>query len=231
MKNISIRNFVLSALIFFIVGIGLYYFYPNFIDNPLYIFSKDLITFALSVAGLYIAGGGLFTWKNQIEYKKDHDVADNLHLSLLKLRDAIKHVRNPAIFPSESYSAAQRFKSENPNISEKEMSEKNHAYVYELRWKEIQQASTEVDSNLLMAEVLWGSEIRKKVIPLNKKITELNIALKQNFQPELRTDDFMKIHDVIYDKGDWSRDAEDAFSKDINVAIQEITDYMQSKIS
>lgn len=215
----------------FFVGIGLYYFSPNFINNPLYVFAKDLITFALGVAGLYIAGGGLFTWKNQIEYTKEHDVADNLHHSLLKLRDAIKHVRNPAIFPSESYEAAQHLRSKYPDLSEKEIENKTYPYVYELRWKEIQNASTEVDSGLLMAEVLWGREIRKLVIPLKKKITELNIMLKQNFQPEYRAIDSMKIHDIIYDKGNWARDEEDPFGEDVNKAIEGVMDYINSEVS
>ena len=72
-----------------------------------------------------------------------------------------------------------------------------------MRWEEITKASTEMESHLLAAEVLWGKDIFALIKPLNLKITELNIALRQNFQPELRTKSVMDIHDTIYDKGIW----------------------------
>lgn len=87
-----------------------------------------------------------------------------------------------------------------------------------------------MESHLLAAEVLWGPEILELMKPLNKKIVELNIALQQNFQPELRTKNVITLHDVIYDKGDGST-GEDAFSKEVSQALKGITDYIKSKIS
>lgn len=219
-------------LVIFTGGIVFDCWYPDFVNSSLYLFTKDLMTFALGIAGVYIAAGGLFIWKNQIEYTKQHEAADNLHHSLLKLRDAIKYVRNPAIFPSESYEAEQHFKSKYPSASEEEIKKGTYPYVYELRWKKIQSVSSHLDENLLMAEVLWGRKIRTLLIPLTQKITELNIALKQNFEPkEYRTKDTMQIHDVIYDKSNWMNDQEDDFGNEINKAIEAIMDYTKEKTS
>ena len=63
---------------------------------------KGLITTGLTIWGLVIAMRGLATWRKQIKGTKEFDVAYNLNYSVLKLRDAIKHVRNPAIWPSEN---------------------------------------------------------------------------------------------------------------------------------
>ena len=123
--KINIKYFSLIILIFTLLGVGLYYVCPNFINGTIYLFIKDLVTFTLGFAGVFIAAGGLFTWRNQIEYTKKHEVADNLHRSLLKLRDAIKHVRNPAIFPSESYEAAKHLKNNYPDLSEEEINKKS----------------------------------------------------------------------------------------------------------
>jgi hypothetical protein len=86
-----------------------------------------------------------------------------------------------------------------------------------------------MESHLLAAEALWGSEILTLVRPLNKKITELNICLKQYFQPELMTKDFKEVRTVIYDMS--GEDEKDDFSKEIAQDIKKITDYLNTKIS
>lgn len=195
-----------------------------------YIVVKDVITFALTVAGLVIAGMGLATWKKQIKGTKDFETAYNVNYAVLKLRAAIKHVRNPAIWPSENQKAVEDTKSKYPNKSEEEIVKNSHSYVYEIRWQKIIYALTELESHLLAAEVLWGSEILKLIRPLNKKVTELNMHLSQNFQtPDHRTKDMMQIHDVIYDKS--YEDNEDAFSMEVNTIIQSISTYLKSKMS
>lgn len=219
------------AITVFLIGVICYIIDPNFIIHPLYIFAKDLAALFITIMGIYIANGGLFTWKDQLKYNKEVKIANDLHYSLLKLRNAIKSVRNPAIFPSESYRAEQGYKEKYPEKSDLEISKNSHAYVYEMRWQEISDAFTEMESHLLEAEVLWGLEVRRLLVPLKQKVTELNIALKQNFQSEFRTKDPMKIHDIMYDKSDWSNDREDAFSNEVSTAIKNITDYMNAKIS
>lgn len=201
----------------------------NFINQSTYIFIKDLITFILTTAGIIIAGIGLATWKKQIKGTKEFETAYNLHYSILKLRDAIKNVRNPAIWPSENQKALEYSKSKYPNKSREDIENNSHAYVYEMRWEEIKNASTEMESYLLAAEVIWGPEILNLVKPLNKKINELNIYLAQYFQPDMRTKSFMELHNIIYDKS--NGDEKDAFSKEMYKIVQGITDYIKGKIS
>ena len=143
----------------------------DFINQSTYLFIKDLITFVLTIAGIIIASKGLSTWKKQIKWNKENEISYNLNYSILKLRDAIKHVRNPAIWNSENYKAIQYFKNKYPNRKDDENLEKNSSiYVYEMRWEEITNAYTEMESHLLAVEVLWGSEILNKIKPLRKKV-------------------------------------------------------------
>lgn len=189
---------------------------------------KDIITYALTIWGLVIATKGLVTWRKQIKGTKEFETAYNLHYSTLKLRDAIKHVRNPAIWPSESYKASQYFKAKYPEKSLGDMDKKSHSYVYEMRWEEITTAFTEIESHLLSAEVLWGKEVLNLLKPLNKKVSELNIGLKQYFQPEFRTKDYMELHNIIYNQG--SENDDDEFSKSVEKAIGDIGIYLKPKI-
>ncbi|MCR4276123.1 MAG: hypothetical protein NUV90_01935 [Candidatus Parcubacteria bacterium] len=203
----------------------------TFINNSYYIFAKDIITFLFTGTGLVIAGMGLATWKKQIKGVKEFETAHDLRYSILKLRNAIRNVRNPVIWPSESYQAMQDYKIKYPNKLETDAEKDSHAYVYEIRWKAILAATAEMESHLLAAEVLWGPEILSLIKPLNKEIGELNISLRQYFQPELRTKDFMELHNVIYYKGDYNEDGTDDFDNRVLQAIDGVTSYIKNKIS
>lgn len=199
------------------------------INQVWYLITKDIFTALFTLAGLIIAGMGLATWKKQIKGSKEFEVAHNLHFAMLKLREAIKHVRNPAIWPSESQRAVKFIKERNPEKSDEDLKKNEHAYVYEMRWQKITDAYTEAESHLLTAEALWGHEIVDLTKPLNKKVRELNINLNQNFSaPEMRTKGMMAIHDVIYDKS--SETEQDNFSTEVSQYIDAIADYLRKKI-
>ena len=46
-----------------------------------------------------------------------------------------------------------------------------------MRWDKIVNAYTEIESHQLAAEVLWGTEITKKMKLLNEKVTKLELLL------------------------------------------------------
>lgn len=191
-----------------------------------YLLVKDILTGGFTLAGLVIAGRGLAAWKKQTKGVKEIDAVYNLNFSILKLRDAIKHVRNPAIWPSETQRAVKFLKEKYSEKPEKEV-DANIA-VYEMRWQKITDAYTEAESHLLAAEVLWGPEILNLMKPLDKKVTELNINLKQLFDPEMRTKNPADIRNVVYNQS--NGDCEDDFAKDISKAIKTIADYLKDKI-
>lgn len=202
----------------------------NFINQSEYLFLKDVVTFILTIIGLYIAGVGLVTWKKQIKGSKEFKTSYNLHYSVLKLRDAIKHVRNPIIWNSENYKAIEYFKNKYPGkANDKDLEKNSDVVVYNMRWEEITNAYTEMESHLLSAEVLWDAEILDKVKPLKKKVAELNINLKQYLEPELRTKSIEDIRNIIYDQSNEAE--EDTFSKEVTESIEGITNYIKKKIS
>jgi hypothetical protein len=198
------------------------------VNQVWYLITKDVLTALFTLGGLFIAGFGLATWKKQIKGSKAFETAHNLHFAMLKLREAIKHVRNPAIWPSESQKAVKFIKEKYPEKSDEEAKKDEHSAVYEMRWQKITDAYTEAGSHLLAAEALWGSEIMDLTKPLNKKVKELNINLNQLFAPEMRTKDMMVIHDVVYDKS--SEVEQDAFSLEVSKSIEAIADFLKGKI-
>lgn len=200
-------------------------------ENFCWLLIKDTLTFIFTVIGLYIAGSGLVTWKKQIKGTKKFETAYHLNYAVLKLREAIKQVRHPAIWPSESAKAMQFAREKYPDKSDSELDKDTHGYVYEMRWEQISEASTEMESHLLAAEILWGKEILNLIKPLYKKISELNISLKKTFQhfPEKNLEDYTKRDEIIY--GGLNDDETNPFSLELNSLIREIEDYLKTKLS
>lgn len=201
----------------------------HFINRPTISLAKDLITVILTIVGLLIARSGLLTWKRQVKGVKEFEIAYNLNYSLLKLREAIKHVRNPFIWNAENSKALQHFKNKYSDSSNNEDLKRNSdTYVYEMRWEEITKSYTEMESHLLGAEVLWGPEILDKISPLKDKVIKLKISLMQYLEPETRAMSSEEIHDIIYDRSHGGE--EDVFSKETGASIEEITKYIKQKI-
>jgi hypothetical protein len=165
------------------------------------------------------------TGRSDIKNTKEFEVAYNLRFSVLKLRDAIRGVRNPAIWIPEFNTAKKHAKGKNPDLTDEYLEKNSSILVYEMRWEEINKALKELEPNLLAAEVLWGPEIVGLVRGLNKKITELNIALQQNFNPDFRTKNILELHDIIYDIGD-----SDNFNTEVNEVIKKVDEYIKSKV-
>jgi hypothetical protein len=200
-------------------------------ENFCWLLIKDTLTFILTIIGLYIAGSGLVTWKKQIKWTKDFETAYNLNYAVLKLREAIKQVRHPAIWPSESAKAIQFAREKYPNKLDSELDKDTHGYVYEMRWEQISEASTEMESHLLAAEILWGTDILDLIKPLNAKIAELHISLKKTFQhlPEKSVEDYTKRDEIVY--GGLSDEESNPFSQEVSSVIREIEDYLKTKLS
>mgnify|MGYP001614731227 CR=1 FL=1 len=201
----------------------------NFTDGQTYIIIKDVITVILTVYGMYLATRGLSTWKEQMSGSKEFDASYNLNYSLLKLRNAVKHVRNPGIWNTEFKRALEYAKKKYPERADDPELEKNSTkYVYEMRWDNIIDIYTEIESHQLAAEVLWGSDIIKKIKPLNDKITQLRIALEQYLSPDIRVMKPQEINDIIYNRGNALED--DSFGKEINNAISVTMDFIKEKL-
>lgn len=193
-----------------------------------YFFIKELIAFILAIVGIIIAIEGLSTWKKQIKGTKNFEVSYDLNYSVLKLRDAIKYVRNPAIWNNEKYKAIQYFKNNHSEKKSDEDTEKNSDIcVYKMRWEKVTNAYTEMESHLLAAEVLWGSEILNKIKPLNKKVVKLNMSLRRYLMLGSRINNSENLSEIVYDTSDENK--KDSFSQEIDEAVEEIANYIKQK--
>lgn len=116
-----------------------------------------------------IAYAGLNSWKKQHKAKISHELARDLLRSFYHLRDDIKSLRSPFV----SYIPASE--NEFPDSSQEQRNFIGYKNYYQNLVDNITHSTREVYSKLLMAEVLFGPEIRKQsdeLIRLKKELIE-----------------------------------------------------------
>lgn len=180
--------------------------------------NSDTITSlsAIIISGLAIYG--VREWKRQIKGKTEYEIARRLLRSSLKLRDAIKYVRNPFIPVEEMKSAV---KEQGFNEKEYEDNNKMNLAVYSVRWKKVQEAWTNLEVDLLEAEVSWGDEPVKISRPLTTSARKLFSAIQLYLRDKARiTED-----KIIYNQG--SEEEPDDFTIEVNRSIEDIRKFLK----
>lgn len=190
-----------------------------FLDSTTYSLAKDFLQFIIAGVGIWIAWRGLSTWREQIEGGIKHETSRRLHRSVLKLRDAIGHVRNPAIWPEESMKAEVKY----PQADKSTVSA-----VYYLRWEKVIEALSELEVEQLEAEVLWGKDVVVRLKPIRSCVAKLNLSLRNFLSPynERRNPD-KDLDDVIYEFR--SENEIDKFSQEIDEAVEDVERYLMQK--
>ena len=168
------------------------------------------------IVALLAGYGVLWEWKKQMKGKTEYEIARRYLKTALQLRDAIKFVRNPFIPVGEMQSA---LKDNGLDSEEYKNREKTNRAVYSIRWKKVMEAQTNMEAELLEAEVSWGINAVNAQKKLNGLVLELRSALMLYLEESLEVKDKDML---IYDTGD-----EDEFSKKVKIAIEEIEVFLK----
>jgi len=184
--------------------------------------NQNSLTDALTAFAALVAAGvavyGIMQWKLQLRGKTDYEIARRYLRASLKVRDAMKFVRNPFIPPQEQQTALKEhgFNSEE-DTGETDHQKTNRA-VYSLRWKKVIEAWTELEAELLEAEVSWGKEAIEAQKPLDDLVRKLRSVVTLFLRGNSRPGE----EDLIYDMGE-----DDVFSQQVTTAIKKIEDYLK----
>jgi hypothetical protein len=194
---------------------------------------NTIILTAAAVAGAITAVRGLNTWKKQLKWQSDHELARKILILLFKHRDAIASVRHPAIWNTES-AAAMEGKDEPTDRDQKRFAET--AAVYEKRWAKIVEVRAELYPALIEGDVVWGSDLHELVKP----VFDLELELMMVIQTFLRASNpnassaarkaadqgLKKKRDILYD--DFTET--DVFKSDYGKALAPLEEYLRGKI-
>lgn len=186
-----------------------------------------------ALIGATAAWRSLKSWRQQLTGRTQYELARRLLRCVYKVRDEIRSVRNPAIFPGEFVEASTEAGIEHDS-SKPGFSHEQTRAVYHRRWRRLVDAISDFDVELLEAEVLWGQEITEQMLPLRQCINKLGIninrlldsgdpnihrrrALSRKHQEEMSA--------VIYEVS--TNPAEDEFTAEVNAAIDPIEKFIR----
>jgi len=147
---------------------------------------KNILSIITPIIGLILAYFGLSTWREQLWGKTEYEIARKLLRATYECREAVNYVRHPFISSGEMQPPADK----SDINDEKKKSFYGIANAYEKRWNKVIEARTNLDTELLEAEVLWGQEIRTEFNDLFEVIKELFINLSHylnNINPDSGT--------------------------------------------
>lgn len=126
-----------------------------------------------------VARSGLNTWRRQLRGQAEYELARRVLRALLRVRDEIGVVRSPVISGGEFWAAFKEAGLEAPEGSVS-AGTKGSELVYDRRWRRLVTAVTELEAELLEAEVLWGAGSRAPEAELRKCVAELFAAVSMH---------------------------------------------------
>lgn len=177
---------------------------------------SSIVTALATVAGVVLAVKGFSAWKDQLKGKTDYELARRYLRAVYRVRDAIKFVRNPFI-PVEEMSVALK---ESGRELDSDSQETSRA-VYNLRWKKVNEAESDLKVELWEAEVSWGKEALQAEKDFHDCIVKIFVALKMYLDFDNASERRKEDRDLIYDLGE-----KDNFNKELEQAIKKIEDYL-----
>lgn len=139
--------------------------------------AKDIATTIIGGMALCVAWQGLSTWRRQLKGNAEYDVARKLVLSAYKLRDALEGVRTPGIHPTEVAHALKETGTSLEGTDERTSRRVQAGAVYQLRWRPVQDAKSELRLNSLEARALWGDEVESAFREANECVCKLWAAI------------------------------------------------------
>jgi hypothetical protein len=194
---------------------------------------KDIITAIVALIAGAVAIYGVIAWKKQLKGKTEYELARRVLRAIYKVRDSIRIVRSPIQTGGEMEEAVKASGiSYDPN--DRNIHAQTQRAVYQLRWKQLSEARSDLQLELLEAEVSWGEEIKEKLKPLNDCIGKLfatvHLYLDELERPSRRTDEVAEKNReesfrILY----WASDnpEEDSFSGRVKNSVEQIETFLK----
>lgn len=136
--------------------------------------AKEFLVSIAAATTAIVAVLGLRSWSRELRGRTQFEVARQLIRATYRVRDELRYCRTPFIqgaeFPKDYPAVDKGVKSEQES--------KAWAHIYQNRWEPVRDALRELDAQLLEAEALWGSDIRKAGDVLRQCARDLQVAME-----------------------------------------------------
>lgn len=130
----------------------------------------DSVTTLAVVAGIIIAGMGLQTWRRELHGKAEYELARKVLLGVYRIRDAVDQFRAPLISGWEMVPDGEHIvPGAGPPAN-------SHGIALARRWSRVADTYSQLQVDLLEAEVLWGESLKNLRNNLADRLSELRNA-------------------------------------------------------
>lgn len=193
--------------------------------------AKDTVLTLAAVVGAYVALRGLSTWNRQLRGGVEYDLTRRLLKCTYRLREAIKGVRNPVMWPNEMQTPAE---TEASKMSREKLRHYGIATAYQKRWDKVAEARTDLQTEMLEAEAIWGRTVYEKFDPVFKLQQELFSSVHAYVSacnPD-ESKDSRAVFQVIMQKNrqilnDLSSEMPDEYTQDVTHAVEAIETFLK----
>jgi hypothetical protein len=186
--------------------------------------SKDAYLSIAAAIAILVSILGLRTWKKQLRGKTEYELARRLLRAIYRVRDAIQDVRHPFIWEAEMSEATESLKNNGESLHK---DADVIPAVYQMRWRKIQDAMSELSIEALEAEVLWGAKkVKDTINPLRQCVTDLRVDLedylhyRHGTKGDLEPGELQRIRKVVFWRSD--NPQKDEFTGKLYSAISQI---------
>lgn len=188
--------------------------------------AKDIITAGAAITAAVVAVKGLRAWKKQLRGKTDYELARRCLKAVYRVRDAIRMVRNP-LQSSEEIAAA--VKEEGPSIPQYLSDDyKIQQAIYSFRLKRASEAFSDLQVELLEAQVSWGTEAVIALQPLQACVLKLQSTIRRHLRRLLPHGALTparaeEVEIILY----VDEELQDPFSIEIGEAVEQAERFLQ----
>jgi hypothetical protein len=188
--------------------------------------AKDVITAGAAITAAVVAVKGLRAWRQQLRGKTDYELARRCLRAVYRVRDAIRMIRDPM---QSSEEIAHAVKEEGPSIPQHLTDDyKIQQAIYSFRLRNANDAFSDLQVELLEAQVSWGAEAVAAIEPLQNCALTLRSAIRRHLRRLLRHGELTAARaeelDMILSVND---DRQDPFSEEIREAVEKAEKFLQ----
>ena len=195
-----------------------------------------LVTTAAAAIGAWVAFTGLQTWRAQLIGKTEYDLARRLLRGVLEVREQIAAVRGPFMSAGEMTAALKEAGVSEPNfLNDTELRKATHL-AYDRRWRRVSKAVSDLQADVLEAEVIWGEGICAAHKALLACVTELYSTLTLYLRAEgneslqrRQGDKLESYFEIVYQTS--NDPAKDPFSAKVSAAVRAFEQFLRPHLS
>ncbi len=200
----------------------------------IFIAIREVMLTAAAVVGAIVAVLGLKTWRKQLRGRTEYDLARRMLRAALEVREGIRAARSHIISPAEMEAALRSSGLGDEEIRKQMLQPKSTIAVYNVRWKRVAEAVSNLQVEALEAEVLWGVVVKDQLKPLYDAVASLRVMLNRYFRaesghgPPLIGAKLQEVHDIMHETSDDPK--EDKFTARVHSGIKQLEEFLKPKL-